>query len=155
MQYRITETAHVSTPGRALKTRGLQPPDDPKIDQSPKPKSPVQVIHPRAEIVQNDDVAGPPRRPFAFCAELAGCKQLFLRGQHRRKLCQNADEPDNQAEEYDFFQWMSPADLDSTRLFQTRHRESVGGDWRLKNHAFRIRETLIISCSYTATAGLN
>jgi hypothetical protein len=38
----------------------------------------------------------------------AGCKRLSLRRQHRRKLCQNTDEPDNQAEEYDFFQWMSP-----------------------------------------------
>ena len=47
-------------------------------------------------------------RPFAFGAELAGCKQLFLRGQHRRKLCQNADEPDNQAEEYDFFHGCPP-----------------------------------------------
>jgi hypothetical protein len=53
--------------------------------------------------------------PIATLA--AGCKRLSLRRQHRRKLCQNADEPDNQAEEYDFFQWMS---LDSTRLFQTR-----------------------------------
>ena len=53
---------------------------------------------------------------LAFWAELAGCKQLFLRGQHRRKLCQNADEPDNQAEEYDFFQWMSPrSQLDYSR----------------------------------------
>jgi hypothetical protein len=47
-------------------------------------------------------------RPFAFWAELFDRKQLFLRGPHRRKLCQDADESDNQAEEYDFFHGCPP-----------------------------------------------
>jgi hypothetical protein len=47
----------------------------------------------------------------------------------------------------------------STRPFQTRHRDSKSrgtGRRRLapENLAFRIRETLEISCSYTATADL-
>src|SRR6267378_2886768 len=32
-----------------------------------------------------------------------GCRRLSRRRQHRRKLCQSTDDPDNQAEEHDFF----------------------------------------------------
>ena len=37
-----------------------------------------------------------------------GCKRLFHRRQHRPKLCQNTDDPDNQAEEHNFFHGCSP-----------------------------------------------
>jgi hypothetical protein len=38
----------------------------------------------------------------------AASARLFQRRQHRRKLCQNTDDPDNQAEEHNFFHGCPP-----------------------------------------------
>ena len=69
-------------------------------------------------------------------AQSKPCKQLFLRGQHRRKLCQNADEPDDQAEEYAFFQWMSLNNStvpDETPRSQVAwNRSAATGGWARK-----------------------
>ena len=49
------------------------------------------------------------RYGFASDGIAEGCKRLFHRRQHRPKLCQNTDDPDNQAEEHNFFHGCSPA----------------------------------------------